>query len=64
MFTNICDFCFPKKKLDHVLINKALNTSNALILNSDDFIPIIKEYLDSIDLDLLSDLMPVITAPR
>ena len=63
MFRYICDFFFRKKKLDHALINKALNTSNALILNSDDFTPIVKEYLNSIDLDLLFDLLPAIIAP-
>ena len=59
MFTGICDVFFPKDKLDHTLINKALNTSNALILSSDDFTPIIEEYLNSIDLDLLSHMLAV-----
>ena len=55
MFTSIWNRSVPKRRLDHALINKALNTSNALILDSDDFTPIIREYLNSIDLDLLSD---------
>ena len=63
MFRNICDEFFPKHKLDHTLINEALNTSNALILDFDDFTPILKEYLNSIDLDLLSDLLAAL-GPR
>ena len=55
MFRSIWNRSVPKRGLDRALINKALNTSNALILNSDDFTPIIEEYLNSIDLDLLSD---------
>ena len=55
MFTSIWNTSVPKRRLDHALINKALNTGNALILDSDDFTPIIREYLNSINLDLLSD---------
>ena len=63
MFRNISDEFFPKHKLDHTLINEALNTSKALILGFDNFTPILKEYLNSIDLDLLSDLLAAV-GPR
>ena len=58
MFTHIEDDRLIHLDLNHTLINEALNTSNALILDDSELTTIFDEYLTSVDLNLICNHWP------